>query len=379
MGMVDSLQSTLDSVQQTKETVVATVDTLKTTAGGMKAVAMKMVNEAINKAKVEIELRVEFTKKLIPLYGQQVEYEAIVAGYQAAYDAANAAVQTAKSGLETAEQEYTSMCQLVASLKRKAQYDPSAISNADEEKLDKVKKTFEDAKKVFKKAEDAVASVKKDLDANVDILNGIKKEISKIQIQMNPASAVEALKSSVSMPSTDSLGGVNMDKDSGGSNSGDATQPAGDDSGLTQEEIEAAKEEGEKLKAAKEDEVKGRAPALDKINAEWMVVETGITILQSIAAPLMQASSLPAAVGTAAPNPAFNMAVAGSTGLVAAFVLCEVKASAMRWAALCQENDITPEPDKMAKIMMIPTLAPILMSGCGTGATYTASTISQLM
>lgn len=377
MGMVDSLQSTLDSVQQTKETVIATVDTLKTTAGGAKAVAMKMVNEAINKAKVEIELKVEFTKKLIPLYGQQVEYETIVAGYQAAYNAANAGVQTAKSKLEEVEREYDSMRQLMASLKRKSQYDPSAVSKDDEEKFDKVKNAFDEAKKAFEKAEAAVASVKKDLDANQDILTGIKREIAKIQIQMNPASAVSSMASS--LPATDSMEGVNMDKNQGGSSSGDATQPAGDNSGLTQEEIDAAKEEGEKLKAAKEDEVKGRAPSLDKINAEWMVVETGITILQSIAAPLMQASSLPAAVGTAAPNPAFNMAVAGSTGLVAAFVLCEVKASAMRWAALCQENDITPEPDKMAKIMMIPTLAPILMSGCGTGATYTASTISQLM
>ena len=147
---------------------------------------------------------------------------------------------------------------------------------------------------------------------------------------------------------------------------------------LTEEEQQEAQEMGLERKESKKQEMENLSPVLSKMDAEWMIIENGLLILQNLAVPLPQTSSLPAAVGAAAPNPAFNMAVAGCIGLLGVFVLSEVNAAVVRWSALAKENNIEPSADKLTKIASINAFKVSLPATCGAGATYVAPVIAQI-
>ena len=372
MGIED-LQTVIDSTQQLKEQGKNLIETAKSTAGGLKGMAMKAAREAIKKAKIELELKIEYTKQLIPLLAQEQVLQAEVQVANAALGVAQSGLNTAQQTLDNAKSEYEAAAKLVSQLQRKAQYGGQGPSEAQ-------KKAMENAKSVFTTAQDGLDSAKQayktaaeEVNKIIDNLTEVQKAIEVIKIGMGTSDGSTPAPQ-IQLPSLSS-------SNNSSSNNQQTQQPEPQPSSplLSPEEIQQAKAQADKTKQTKEEEAANIDTSLEKIDAEWMVIENGITILNNFSTPMPQVASLPAAVGTAAPNPAFNMAVAGSIGLCMVFILCEIKAAIIRWSALCEENNVTPTPDQMAKIAMVSAFSGTIPATCATGAVYVSPALPGLM
>lgn len=361
MTEVDSLQSMIDSVERTSKTIASTVDALAKSSKGLKGAAMELANKAILEAKTQLSLELDYTKELIPLLGQEIEYKAIVQTGQMALNTAQATLSTAKDNLLNAESEFKKISKTINELNHKAQYGGTAPSKNQELQFENAKKVMQTTKDGLTKAEKALKLAQEYLQDQRDTLTGIQKNISKIKVAMGA-----------------SLGNPN---DSNNpilkSNNGQATTGLSTIQ-LTEDEQQEAQEMGLERKEAKKQEMENLSPILSKMDAEWMIIENGLLVLQNLAIPLPQTSSLPAAVGAAVPNPAFNMAVSGCIGLLGVFVLSEVNAAVVRWSALAKENNIEPSADKLAKIASINAFKVSLPATCGTGSAYVAPVIAQI-
>lgn len=373
MTEVDGLRSLIDNAEQTSKTIAETVDALAKSSKGLKGAAMELANKAILEAKTQLSLELEYTKELIPLLVQEIEYKAIVQAYQIAVNAAQSALSTAKDNVLAVETEFKMIAKTINNIKRKSQYGGAPPSKDQELQFENTKKALQAAKDGLAKAEKVLKLAQEDLENKKAELTAIQKNISKIKVAMG--AAMGAIKDSVN-PSTNTNGGEQATDQS--SEQPIQTQTGNPDVQLTEEEQQEAQQMGLERKEAKKQEMENLSPVLSKMDAEWMIIENGLLVLQNLAIPLPQASSLPAAVGAASPNPAFNMAVAGCIGLLGVFVLSEVNAAVVRWSALAKENNIEPSADKLAKIASINAFKVSLPATCGTGSAYVAPVIAQI-
>jgi len=367
MGIED-LQNAINSAQQLKEQGKNLIETAKSTAGGLKGMARKMAREAIKKAKIELEMKIEYTKQLIPLLGQEQALQAQIQMANAALGVAQSGLNAAQQTLDNAKAEYDAAAKLIAQKQRKAQYGGQGPS-------DDQKKAMENAKNIFTKAQDGLNSAKQsyktaaeEVNKLIDNLTEIQKSIEVIKIGMGTSDGSTPAPQ-IQLPSLSSSNNQQTQK----------PDPQPSSPLLSPEEVQQAKAQADKAKQTKEEEAANMDTSLERIDAEWMVIENGITILNNFATPVPQVATLPAAVGTAAPNPAFNMAVAGSIGLCMVFILCEIKAAIIRWSALCEENNVTPTPDQMAKIAMVSAFSGTIPTTCATGAVYVTPALPGLM
>lgn len=378
MTEVDSLQSMIDNVEQTSKTIATTVDALAKSSKGLKGAAMELANKVILETKTQLSLELDYTKELIPLLGQEIEYKAIVQAGQMAVNTAQSLLSTAKDNVLTAETEFKKITKTINELKRKSQYGGSPPSKNQELQFENAKKVLQTAKDGLAKAEKALKLAQEYLQDQRDILTGIQKNIAKIKVAMG--AALGAIKNSIN-PLSNSNGGEQTTIEQSASQSTEQpiqTQTGGSTVQLTEEEQQEAQEMGLERQEAKKQEMENLSPILSKMDAEWMIIENGLLVLQNLAVPLPQTSSLPAAVGAAAPNPAFNMAVSGCIGLLGVFVLSEINAAVIRWSALAKENNIEPSADKLTKIASINAFKVSLPATCGTGATYVTPVIAQI-
>ena len=132
MTEVDSLQSLIDNVEQTSKTIASTVDALAKSSKGLKGAAMELANKAILEAKTQLSLELDYTKELIPLLSQEIEYKAIVQTGQMALNSAQATLSTAKDNLLNAESEFKKISKTINELNHKAQYGGARPSKNQE-------------------------------------------------------------------------------------------------------------------------------------------------------------------------------------------------------------------------------------------------------
>lgn len=346
---VSNLQSIIDGTQQTQEAISTLVSTLRTGAKGVKGAVKDAANAAIKQAKVELGLRVSWAKQLIPLMEEQVKLKAIIMGYETGLNAARHALDEAQAMLDTANQEFNTIQKIIIQQKKKALQGGSGPS-AQEENL------FRQAKDNLKRAQDGLDMAKKEVRKFEEDLKEKKSDLAAIEKRIEQIKVAMGTTPTTTTPE-------------------DSTPSSGI---LTQEEIEQAQTMAQEARTAKESEINAMAPGLEKMDAEWMVIENGLAVIQNLVTPLPQVASLPAFVGTGSPNTAFNMATAGCVGLLAVFVLVEVKAAVVRWSALCEENSVTPTPEQVAVIQSINGYVAGLPTACATGATYVAPVIPQI-
>lgn len=370
MGIED-LQTVIDSAQQLKEQGKNLIETAKSTAGGLKGMARKAAREAIKKAKIDLELKIEYTKQLIPLLAQEQVLQAEVQVANAALGVAQSGLNTAQQTLDNAKSEYEATAKLIAQLQRKAQYGGQGPSEAQKKAMENAKSVFTTAQDGLNSAKQAYKTAAEEVNKIIDNLTEIQKAIEVIKIGMGTSDGSTPAPQ-IQLPSLSSSNNQQTQQ-----TQQPESQPASPL--LSPEEIQQAKAQADKVKQTKEEEAANIDTSLEKIDAEWMVIENGITILNNFSTPMPQVASLPAAVGTAAPNPAFNMAVAGSIGLCMVFILCEIKAAIIRWSALCEENNVTPTPDQMAKIAMVSAFSASIPATCATGAVYVSPALPGLM
>jgi len=366
MAGINELQQVLDTAQQTKETITSMVDGLSDTAKGVKGAIMKTAHEAVKKAKVKMQLEIEYTKELIPLMGREIEYQALVTAQETALNVANQSLKTAQDEVNKYRAEFETIQKLVAKKNRKAQHGGEPVSDEEKNRFEKTKVFMNKAQEVLDKAKNGLKVAQESLNESKSNLTAIKKQIAKIRVAMSG----EIPQISSTIPSIPSLE-TNLSTPQ--SQNAPAPEPS-----LTEDEIKEAKQMGEERQASMEEQISSLDPVLEKMDAEWMIIENGMNVLQNLSAPLAQTSALPAFMGTGAPNTAFNFAVSGCIGLLGMFVLSEMNAAVVRWSALAKENQIQPEPDKLAKIAAISAFKASIPPCCAGGAGYVSPVIAQM-
>lgn len=372
MASVSELQQILDTTRQTKETITSIVGGLSDTAKGPKGMIMKTAQEAVKKAKVKMQLEIEYTKELILLISKEIEYQAVVTAQQTALDMANQAVQMAQDEVDKCRADFEAIKKMISKKNRKARHGGESASDEDKNKFEKAKKSLDKAQEDLNKAKDGLKVAEESLDENKSTLAAIEKEIAKIKVAMT-GEIPQIPSGAPSVPSTDSVSTSQNTSQPAQTQNAPAPEPS-----LSEEEIEEAKKMGKEREAAMEEQISNLDPVLERMDAEWMIIENGMNVLQSLSAPLTQAAALPAFVGTGAPNTAFNFAVSGCIGLLAMFVLSEINAAVVRWCSLAKENEIQPEPDKLAKIEAITAFKASIPSCCAGGAGYVSAVAAQM-
>lgn len=386
----EMLKESIDAAKEAKENIKTTTKTFKSICKGLKGAAMDAANEALKQAKIELELKLDCTKRLAEVLPLMIAVDVELEALKVAYTTAMTPVELAQQEVDKTKDVYEKAKKTYEDYRQMLVWEGKEIpeSSAEKTAVETAKSAFDTANTGLQQARDALKVVKDPMDDCQKQSNMYHKEVAKLRLQLDPTAIPKKLAEikEKAMSMTQSATNEVQATATTAATQTTTQEPQVEEQKeeesvdeLTEEELNECQEQADALKAAKEEEISSLDPKYEQLSAERLIIESGFAVLQGLLIPLPQTASLPAAVGAAAPNPAFNMAVAGSIGAIALFILCEIKAAFLRWSALCEELEADPDPAFTSTTMaQIQTYTASIPSASATGASYLAAIIPQI-
>jgi len=280
-------------------------------------------------------------------------------GCQVALDDMDAAIEVQETALELAKKtkEKIKKAKQKSNAQKKARGGEAKESdNGNDTEIQKMRDAIEEQKKARKKVSDKMEDFQKQVKEYEESIKALQKQLNILGAQISPDVAVAEAKVKTEQAKQ------KVDK---------ASTP--EDKKAAESELKEAQQEEQILQQVADDKnsdveniQEQQEPKRMQLRAEYQFMDMGVKAFQYLFTNMSIQAPLPSFIGTGSPNPARTIADGNVNYGILFFILGALKASAIRFMAIAQEINYTPDAE-MAIINMIPACEVQLNTYLGFG------------